>query len=421
MNTLLDFVQELSFVRVGGSDEEKHAADLIVREIRAVRSQTDDPAVREEELMPFSIPYASVSECTVKVSGRELPCAPFLRSGNIDRSLKLLYLDRGSEIDFAEAGDLSDTAVLLNALYDEDTYKRLVEHHAAAFLIPQGKYYLTFEEASIYEKTLRDHFTRNGCIPGFLISGADATALIQENAGSVYLKLEQANTERESRNVLAVIEGTSFPEQSVVLTAHYDSVPLGTGSWDNATGATALLAIYRYFAAHPPKRTMRFLWCGSEEQGLLGSRAYIARHEELLDSIRFCFNFDMCGTALGPNEIYVTGEKELETYVDQYCKRVGYSAKIKTLVHSSDSAPFCDHDIPALGLSRGSVTCEIHTIHDLVPPLSEASFQKNVDFAVRIIDDITNSTIIPFEKKMSEERKKDLGKYFHREKEEKQA
>lgn len=414
MNTLLDFVQELSFVRVGGSDEEKRAAGLIVREIEASRSQTDNPAVKEQELMPFTIPSGQVKDCAVKALGRELPCAPFLRSGNIDRSLKLLYLDQGSEIDFAEAGDLSDTAVLINALTDEDTYKRLVEHHAAAFLIPKGKYYFTVEEASLYERALRDHFTRNGIIPGFTITAADATALIQENADSIYVKLDQENTEEESRNVLAVIEGNTFPEQSVVLTAHYDSVPLGTGSWDNATGTAALLAIYHYFTAHPPKRTMRFIWCGSEELGLLGSRAYIDRHEELLDSIRFCFNFDMCGTALGPNQIFVTGEKDLETYVEQYCKRTGYSAKIKALVHSSDSAPFCDRDIPALGLSRGTNTCEIHTIHDLIPPLNEAAFQKNVDFAIRMIDDITNAAVIPFEKKMSEERKKDLDKYFHR-------
>ena len=52
------------------------------------------------------------------------------------------------EIDFAELGDLSDTAVLLNGIRDEETFKRLVEHKAAAFLILQGKYYFSAEEAS---------------------------------------------------------------------------------------------------------------------------------------------------------------------------------------------------------------------------------------------------------------------------------
>lgn len=414
MNTLLDFVKQLSFVRVGGTEAEKHAAALIEEEIKAVRSQADHPAVKPEERMPFSIPSALVKSCSVKAMDRELFCAPFLRSGNIDRTLRLLYLELGSEIDFAQVGDLSDTAVLLDELVEADVYKRLTEHHAAAFLIPKGKYYFTNEEASLYERALKDHFSCYGIIPGFIITGADATALVQSQADSIHVTLIQENIEKESQDILAVIEGTSFPEQSIVLTAHYDSVHLGTGAWDNATGATALLAIYRHFAAHPPKRTLRFVWCGSEELGLFGSHAYIAQHEALWDSIQCCFNFDMCGTALGPNEIFVTGEKELKTYAEQFCRRTGYSARIKECVHSSDSAPFCDKGIPALGLSRGTDTCEIHTIHDLPAPLSEAAFQKNVDFAIRIIQDVADAAVIPFEKKMSEERKKDLDKFFHR-------
>ena len=97
-----------------------------------------------------------------------------------------------------------------------------------------------------------------------------------------------------------------------------------------------------------------FIWCGSEELGLLGSKAYVKENKELLEKISFCFNFDMCGTALGANDIFITGNKELETFVDQYCKLTGYSAKTRACVHSSDSAPFCDHNIPALGLSRGT-------------------------------------------------------------------
>lgn len=415
MNRLLDFVKELSFVRTGGSDEEKRAAGLIVREIRNARSQTEKPSVKPEELMPFAVPSGRVQDCHVRALGRELPCAPFLRSGNIDRTLKLRYLDQGSDIDFAEVGDLSDTAVLLNRLHDETPYKRLIEHHAAAFLIPKGKYYFTAEESSLYERELREHFSRHGIIPGFTITAADATALVQENTGSISLTLKQEDVELQSQNVLAVIKGSIFPEQSVVLTAHYDSVPLGCGAWDNATGATALLAVYRHFVVHPPKRTMRFIWCGSEELGLLGSHAYIRQHEALLDSIQFCFNFDMCGTALGPNEIFVTGEKDLETYAEQFCKRTGYSAVLKACVHSSDSAPFCDCNIPALGLSRGTGTAEIHTIHDRIDPLNEAAFQKNVDFAIRIIEDIANASVMPFEKKMPEEHRKDLDKFFHRE------
>ena len=254
-------------------------------------------------------------------------------------------------------------------------------------------------------------------IPGFTIAAADALLLIQQDVRTVRLTLEQEDVERESRNVSAVIQGTCGKEESIVLTAHYDSVPVGTGSWDNATGAAALLAIFGHFAANPAGRTLRFLWCGSEELGLLGSKAYVEQQKELLDEIGFCFNFDMCGTALGANRIIVTGEKELQTFAEQYCRLTGYSAEIKTQVHSSDSAPFCDNDIPALGLSRGTATAEIHTVHDLLPTLSEKQMRKNVEFAVRIIRDVANAAVLPVKKGMSEECRKELDKYFHREKE----
>ena len=204
----------------------------------------------------------------------------------------------------------------------------------------------------MYPRRLREHFSRNGIIPGFVITAADALWLVDEEVEKIRLTLEQEDTEPESRNITAVIEGTDLKEESIVLTAHYDSVPLGTGSWDNATGAVALMAIFRHFAAHPARRTLRFIWCGSEELGLLGSRAYAEQHSELLEKVVFCFNFDMCGTILGANKIVVTGEKELQTFAEQYCKLTGYSAKIGVGVHSSDSAPFCDNEIPALGLSR---------------------------------------------------------------------
>lgn len=416
MKKLMEIVEELSFVRVGGSAEEKKAAELVMEEVNQAVAEAGQENIRRE-YETFRVPDAKVAKCSVQAAGREIPCAAFLRSGSIDRECGLVYLDGASEIDFAGVGDLEGKAVLLNRLTDEEVYKRLVEHNAAAFLVMQGKYYFSAEEASLYSRRLREHFSRNGVIPGFMISAADALWLVQEEVKTVHLTLEQEDMEPESRNITAVIEGTDFKEESIVLTAHYDSVPLGTGSWDNATGTAALLGIFRHFAAHPARRTLRFVWCGSEELGLLGSKAYVEQHKELLEKTVFCFNFDMCGTALGANKIIITGEKELETFVDQYCKITGYSAEKGVGVHSSDSAPFCDNGIPALGLSRETVTASIHTIHDLIPTLSEKAINKNAEFAIRIIGDVANAAVVPVKKGMPEETKKELDKYFHRDKE----
>ena len=88
MKKLMDLVQELSFVRVGGSEEEKRAAELIVEEI----SQAAGDAGREDirgEYETFRIPDAKVEKCSVTAAGREIPCVPFLRSGSIDRECEL--------------------------------------------------------------------------------------------------------------------------------------------------------------------------------------------------------------------------------------------------------------------------------------------------------------------------------------------
>ncbi len=418
MRELMDFVRKLSFVRVGGSPEERQAAELIMEEIGRTVQETGREDARGE-YMTFQVPGAEVKKCSVQAAGREIFCVSFLRSGSIDRECELVYLDDASEIDFAGIGDLEGKAVLLNRL-EEEAYKRLVEHKASAFLVMQGKYYVSEKDASLYPRRIRENFIRHGLIPGFAVTAGDALWLVNQLEAcqepvKVNLVLEQEDTEPESRNILAVVEGTDLKEESIVLTAHYDSVPVGTGSWDNATGAAALLGIFRHFAARPARRTLRFVWCGSEELGLLGSKAYVEQKKELLEKTVFCFNFDMCGTVLGANKICVTGEKELQTFVEQYCKLVGYSAVIGVGVHSSDSAPFCDNEIPALGLSRETTTAELHTIHDLIPTLSEGAMRKNVDFAVRIIGDVANAAVVPVKKGMPEERRKELDKYFHRE------
>lgn len=418
MKKLLDLVKELSFVRTAGSQEEKDAAALIQGKVNAMAGEHGLPEAR---LMPFALPWARLDECRVEAMGRELPCAAFRRSGSIDRTLRLLWLDSAMEADFVGLPeDLSNCAVLLNGM-DEDAYKRLAARHTAAFLIPKGKFYQSVEESSLYHVPLREHFARHGAIPGFIISGADAIALVKNRVSEIRLTLRQEDVDLESQNVEAVIEGTENRKESLILTAHYDSVPVGTGAWDNATGAVSLLDLYRHFAANRPKRTLRFLWCGSEEVGLCGSKAYVEQNAELLEELQLCFNFDMCGTALGPNSIVVTGDAELERYAEQYVRQKGYAAQVSGKVHSSDSASFADKGVPGLGLLRGSSTAEIHTIRDLADPLDEDAFRRNMDFAAMMIGDLANSALMPVKKAISDERKKELDKYFHRDKEEKKA
>jgi hypothetical protein len=90
------------------------------------------------------------------------------------------------------------------------------------------------------------------------------------------------DADRNTYNVLAEIPGVdpSLKDEVVMLGAHLDSWHTATGATDNADGAAAVMEAFRILKAvgAQPKRTLRLaLWSG-EEQGLLGSRAYVERY-----------------------------------------------------------------------------------------------------------------------------------------------
>jgi carboxypeptidase Q len=83
-----------------------------------------------------------------------------------------------------------------------------------------------------------------------------------------------------SHNVVAEIPGTDLKDEVVMLGAHFDSWHAGTGATDNGAGSAVCMEVVRILQSLglKPRRTIRIgLWSG-EEQGLLGSRAYVAEH-----------------------------------------------------------------------------------------------------------------------------------------------
>jgi Zn-dependent M28 family amino/carboxypeptidase len=83
-----------------------------------------------------------------------------------------------------------------------------------------------------------------------------------------------------SHNIIAEIPGSDLKDEVVMLGAHFDSWHSGTGATDNAAGSAVCMEAVRILKSlgFKPRRTIRIgLWSG-EEQGLLGSRAYVAEH-----------------------------------------------------------------------------------------------------------------------------------------------
>lgn len=88
-------------------------------------------------------------------------------------------------------------------------------------------------------------------------------------------------------NVVADLVGSDFPDEYVIVGGHLDSWDGAEGAQDNATGCATSLEAARLLTASGarPRRTIRFMLWGGEEQGLLGSSAYVEQHPELMDRI----------------------------------------------------------------------------------------------------------------------------------------
>src|SRR5205085_4844898 len=86
-------------------------------------------------------------------------------------------------------------------------------------------------------------------------------------------------------NTVGEIRGSEKPDEYIVCGAHLDSWDLGQGTTDNGTGSCVVLETARMLAKAAqngvrPKRTIRFILFTGEEEGLVGSRAYVNYHKE---------------------------------------------------------------------------------------------------------------------------------------------
>jgi carboxypeptidase Q len=98
----------------------------------------------------------------------------------------------------------------------------------------------------------------------------------------------------DQENVVAEIRGYEKPDESVILGAHLDSWDLGAGALDNGCNAALVIEAARTLKATGlrPRRTIRFVLFSGEEQGLLGSWAYVKTHRVELGKIRAVIIFD---------------------------------------------------------------------------------------------------------------------------------
>lgn len=143
--------------------------------------------------------------------------------------------------------------------------------------------------------------------------GGDNGAFLQKTAlpNPVPARVQQRlskfedTSRKETWNAIAILRGTTQPNEVVLLTAHLDHLGIGpavngdsiyNGADDDASGTTAVLALAHILSTGPrPRRTVVFALFGSEEIGGFGSRAFLAHPPVPLSSIVANLEFEMIG------------------------------------------------------------------------------------------------------------------------------
>jgi Zn-dependent M28 family amino/carboxypeptidase len=140
-------------------------------------------------------------------------------------------------------------------------------------------------------------------IPTGAISQADGDALLGSGGAATTVELRVHSEDRVARNVIAQTR-SGRTDNVVMAGAHLDSVEEGPGINDNGSGTAALLETALRLGGNPKvNNAVRFAWWGAEEEGLLGSEAYVAAlPAERLQDLALYLNFDMVAS---PNAAYL--------------------------------------------------------------------------------------------------------------------
>lgn len=187
---------------------------------------------------------------------------------------------------------------------------------------------------------------------------------------------------KASENVAAFIEGTTYPEEVIVISAHYDHVGVGdqgniyNGADDDGSGTVAILEIAKVFAkakkeGNGPKRSLLFLHVTAEEVGLVGSRYYSENPIFPLENTITNLNIDMIGRIAPdkketPNYIYLIGSDKLSQELHDVSEQVAktYSDLELDYKYNDDNDPnrfyyrsdhynFAKHGIPVIFYFNG--------------------------------------------------------------------
>ena len=405
-------LRELAYERVSCSEAEKKAAQRLMEEAAGcgVEVHTEEFTVKcgrvKHARLVVTAPYEKEYEVTGYERGLSTP------EGGLDAAF--YYAENGED---AHLANVRGKIAMVNGRLGKKLYEKLMKAGVAAILTFDGTTLDRRSETDCDVRKLRETLTEeSGHAVALHLRTADAAEIVRRGATQMHIELDSECFDGVSQNVCAVIEGTEKPEEIISFGAHYDSVYFSTGVYDNMSGSVIIMELLRYFAAHRPVRTMKFNWYGSEEQGLLGSKAWVKAHEEELDKHVLMINVDVAAPILGKNIAPVLATEKAVGYVDALMREAGIACDVKLDIYSSDCIPFADKGVPAVNLCRFGVPGAGY-IHDRRDNLRSGYIDaKALDItlqqALMLARRVDGSKVFPIERKVADEIVKKVDEYL---------
>ena len=393
---------ETAYVRMGGSDEELRAANYI----KGICEELGLDA----HLEYFEVDMATMHEATLTIDGKSIECKGYLCAGSGEVEAPLYYLTSDDKYSLSCC---RGNIVMIDGYLGAWRYRDMIANGAVGFITYDGN--VNFVDRDIDQRELRAAAVGD-CekILGVNINAKDAVELIKAEAKMAKITLKQDEYKGKSHNVVVDLPGEI--DEYIIFTAHYDSTSLSQGAYDNMSGCVGLIGMAEYFSKNPHRYGMKFVFCGSEERGLLGSKAYCQTHEEELKNIALCINLDMIGCIMGKFIACATADNSLVSYVSYLGDELGFQVKANQDVYSSDSTPFADKGVPAISFARlaGGNLAPIHNSYDTAAVMKTEHMKKDIAFITAFASRMANAVCCPVPREMPDNMKEKLDEYLLR-------
>ena len=356
--------------RPSGSEQERRATELVAELMleRGLDVTVSQFAYGGWERGPTRVTVTS------KGSEHEIPAYPLGFCPPADMSALVVDVGTGSNQEFASADVTGKIALVSSAtppntppLHRSKKYELAVAAGAAGFA-----FYLDRPGGLAVMGSARLDATGCGLIPAVGITYEDAMAMKRGETAAMRIVSECRGVEAVSHNAIGLKQGAST--ETIIVCGHIDSW-FSPGAVDNGSGVAAVLELARLLEGYELARSVRFIAFGSEELGILGSKAYVESSPEL-SSIRLVLNLDCPAVKDGRLTIITNEDAALHGFFGTLGRELNLDLELRPeRAYHSDHAHFRERGVSsAQFLVRSDGPGFNHTAYDTLDKIDNASF-----------------------------------------------